>query len=124
TPITTNEGTRIVDWDELADYVSPFPNDPYTVRYIPWNMNLDHNRSVFIHGIYWHPMLGRQRSHGCINCTPLHANWLYNWSTPDTIVIARPDIDASHGQVRTDSLRKLTPPLPPFPLTDDYHPYA
>lgn len=124
TTATPNEGTLIRDWIPIMDYRSPFPDDPYFVPDVPWNMTLSHNPDILIHGIYWHPMFGRQRSHGCINCTPLHAHWLYHWTAPQTVVYARQDIDSTFGQVRTDHLRRLTPPIPSFPLEQSYHPFA
>ena len=35
-----------------------------------------------IHSTYWHNDYGRPRSHGCLNCTPAAAKWLFRWSTP------------------------------------------
>ncbi len=34
------------------------------------------------HAAYWHDDFGRFKSHGCVNMTPLDAEWLYNWTTP------------------------------------------
>jgi hypothetical protein len=35
-----------------------------------------------IHSTYWHNDFGRPRSHGCLNCTPEAAKWLFRWSLP------------------------------------------
>ena len=35
-----------------------------------------------IHSTYWHNDYGRPRSHGCLNCTPEAAKWLFRWTTP------------------------------------------
>lgn len=35
-----------------------------------------------IHSTYWHNDYGRPRSHGCLNCTPAAAKWLFRWTTP------------------------------------------
>ena len=36
-----------------------------------------------IHSTYWHNDYGRPRSHGCLNCTPDAAKWLFRWTTPE-----------------------------------------
>ena len=35
-----------------------------------------------IHSTYWHNDFGRPRSHGCLNCSPTAAKWLFRWTTP------------------------------------------
>lgn len=35
-----------------------------------------------IHSTYWHNDFGRPRSHGCLNCTPAAAKWLFRWTSP------------------------------------------
>jgi len=35
-----------------------------------------------IHSTYWHNDFGRPRSHGCLNCSPEAAKWLFRWTTP------------------------------------------
>jgi L,D-transpeptidase catalytic domain len=39
-------------------------------------------RGAAIHSTYWHNDFGHPRSHGCLNCTPEAAKWLFRWSTP------------------------------------------
>ena len=124
TPDTDPDGTNIVAWRLLIDYRSPLDGVEYLVPGVPWNMSLGHKPDIFIHGIYWHPNFGRRASHGCINATPLHAKWLYDWSNENTKVIARNDIDTNFGTIRTSDLRRLSPSPPLFPLEDDYQPYA
>jgi hypothetical protein len=36
-----------------------------------------------IHSTYWHNDYGRPRSHGCLNCSPAAAKWLFRWTTPE-----------------------------------------
>lgn len=38
-----------------------------------------------IHSTYWHNDYGRPRSHGCLNCTPEAAKWLFRWTTPEVL---------------------------------------
>lgn len=37
---------------------------------------------VAIHSTYWHNQYGEKRSHGCINCRPEDAKWIFRWTTP------------------------------------------
>jgi lipoprotein-anchoring transpeptidase ErfK/SrfK len=39
-----------------------------------------------IHGAYWHNDFGTPVSHGCVNVTPIDAEWLYNWMSYGTLV--------------------------------------
>jgi lipoprotein-anchoring transpeptidase ErfK/SrfK len=35
-----------------------------------------------LHSTYWHNSYGSRQSHGCINCRPDDAKWLFRWTTP------------------------------------------
>ncbi|MCX6036044.1 MAG: L,D-transpeptidase, partial [Chloroflexi bacterium] len=37
---------------------------------------------VAIHGATWHNDFGTVRSHGCVNCKPEDAKWIFRWSQP------------------------------------------
>ena len=39
-----------------------------------------------IHGAFWHNDFGTPVSHGCVNVTPVDAEWLYNWMSYGTLV--------------------------------------
>ena len=39
-----------------------------------------------IHGATWHNDFGTPVSHGCVNVTPVDAEWLYNWMSYGTLV--------------------------------------
>ncbi len=56
-----------------------FP-DYYYLADVPWTMYFD--RSVALHGTYWHDRFGAPHSHGCVNLAPQDAEWLFNWTTP------------------------------------------
>lgn len=36
-----------------------------------------------IHSTYWHNDFGAPKSHGCLNCRPEDAKWLFRWTRPD-----------------------------------------
>ena len=35
-----------------------------------------------IHGAFWHNNFGVPRSHGCVNCLPEDAKWIFRWAVP------------------------------------------
>jgi hypothetical protein len=39
-------------------------------------------KSVGFHGTFWHDGFGRVRSHGCVNLSPLDAQWLFEFTGP------------------------------------------
>jgi hypothetical protein len=38
---------------------------------------------VAIHAATWHNDFGNARSHGCVNCAPEDAKWVFRWTQPD-----------------------------------------
>ncbi|MFO0173853.1 MAG: L,D-transpeptidase, partial [Aphanizomenon sp.] len=38
-------------------------------------------------GAYWHNKFGTPVSHGCVNLSPPHAKWLFNWANVGTTVV-------------------------------------
>ena len=42
---------------------------PYSIQDVPWIMYFD--GSIALHGAFWHSSFGHERSHGCVNLTPL-----------------------------------------------------
>ncbi|HEY8076442.1 MAG TPA: L,D-transpeptidase, partial [Labilithrix sp.] len=52
----------------------------YRIEDVPWVMYFE--RSVALHGAFWHSMFGRERSHGCVNLQPADAKRLFDWAGP------------------------------------------
>jgi len=48
---------------------------------VPWTSLITGN-GVSVHSTYWHNEFGVPRSHGCINCMPDDARWIFRWSNP------------------------------------------
>jgi len=48
---------------------------------IGWT-TLYHSSGQAIHSVYWHNNFGVALSHGCINCLPSDAKWVYRWINP------------------------------------------
>jgi lipoprotein-anchoring transpeptidase ErfK/SrfK len=60
--------------------------DAYSLPYVPFVMYFD--RSISLHGAYWHNNFGYAQSHGCVNMSLTDAHWLFNWTetAPDAAV--------------------------------------
>jgi hypothetical protein len=58
-----------------------FP-DGYDLPGIGW-VSYWHSNGAAIHSTYWHNDYGRPRSHGCLNCPPEGAKWLFRWTSPE-----------------------------------------
>lgn len=53
-------------------------SDFYYLEDVPWTMYFD--RSIALHGAYWHDGYGFPKSHGCVNLAPKDSRWLYGWA--------------------------------------------
>lgn len=60
---------------------------------VPWVLFIT-GEGVAVHSTYWHNEFGIPRSHGCINCPPETAKWLFRWTLPETNYIPG-DLDIS-----------------------------
>jgi len=52
----------------------------YSIEDVPYVQFFD--KSVALHGAFWHQGFGRVQSHGCVNLAPLDARWLFAWTSP------------------------------------------
>ena len=57
------------------------PTNGYDLPGVGW-VSYWHSNGAAIHSTYWHNDYGRPRSHGCLNCSPPAAKWLFRWTTP------------------------------------------
>jgi L,D-transpeptidase catalytic domain len=53
----------------------------YDTPAIPWTTMFS-GEGYAIHGAFWHNNFGVPRSHGCVNCRPEDAQWIFRWATP------------------------------------------
>jgi len=65
---------------------------PYSIEDVPWIMYF--NQSIALHGAFWHSNFGHQKSHGCVNLSPLDARAMFAWTDP-------PLPDGWHGVMAT-----------------------
>ncbi|MCJ7694297.1 MAG: L,D-transpeptidase [Anaerolineaceae bacterium] len=49
---------------------------------IGWTTLFDPNGAA-IHSAYWHNNFGTALSHGCLNCRPDDAKWIWRWTLPE-----------------------------------------
>lgn len=54
--------------------------DEFDLRDVPYVQYF--TEGYALHAAYWHDSFGTPRSHGCINLSPLDANWLFGWTDP------------------------------------------
>lgn len=60
--------------------VIPGVTEQWDVRDVPYVMGF--RKNFALHGTYWHDGFGRQRSHGCVNLSPLDARTVYDFVLP------------------------------------------
>ncbi|WP_231511878.1 L,D-transpeptidase [Chondromyces apiculatus] len=53
---------------------------PYSIEDVPFVAYYD--GSYALHGAFWHSDFGREKSHGCVNLSPLDAKRVFMWSEP------------------------------------------
>ena len=58
-----------------------YDDKPYYVDKVPWVLFFQAHNAL--HGAYWHDGFGAQRSHGCVNLSPLDSRYLFDWLEPE-----------------------------------------
>jgi lipoprotein-anchoring transpeptidase ErfK/SrfK len=53
----------------------------YDTAAVSWT-TLFSGEGYAIHAAFWHNNFGVPRSHGCVNCLPEDAKWIFRWATP------------------------------------------
>jgi lipoprotein-anchoring transpeptidase ErfK/SrfK len=53
----------------------------YDTPAVSWS-TLFSGEGYAIHAAFWHNNFGVPRSHGCVNCQPEDAKWIFRWATP------------------------------------------
>ncbi|MFM8321453.1 MAG: L,D-transpeptidase, partial [Chloroflexota bacterium] len=54
----------------------------YDLPGIGWT-TLFASAGMAIHSTFWHNNYGFPQSHGCVNCTPEDAKWIFRWTLPE-----------------------------------------
>jgi hypothetical protein len=53
----------------------------YDLAGVSWTTLFEGN-GVAIHSTFWHNNFGEAMSHGCVNCRPEDARWVFRWTLP------------------------------------------
>jgi hypothetical protein len=82
TSMSTPLGTFTIQQKHLTHTMDSREADTeFELRDVPWVMYF--KGGYALHGAYWHDDFGRQRSHGCVNLSPIDARYVFEWSLPD-----------------------------------------
>ena len=55
-------------------------DEHYLIEEVPYVQFFD--KGVALHGTFWHRDFGRVHSHGCLNLSPVDAEWLFGFTSP------------------------------------------
>jgi lipoprotein-anchoring transpeptidase ErfK/SrfK len=80
--LSTPQGTfNIQQKFVTATMDSEVADNEFELRDVPWVMYF--KGGYALHAAYWHDDFGRERSHGCVNLSPIDARYVFHWSMPD-----------------------------------------
>jgi len=98
---TTPVGIHTIWRKSLSIHMSASPAfGNYDIPGIPWSTFFDINGAA-IHSTFWHNYFGSgPRSHGCVNCRPEDAKWIYRWT--------QPEVPYEAGDIFIEGLNKST----------------
>ena len=65
---------------DMTNLEDPGAGSYYAIESVPWVMYF--KKGYGLHGTFWHRSFGKVRSHGCVNLTPLDAQWVFDWVGP------------------------------------------
>jgi len=79
---TTPLGTFSVTFKDRAATMSPEQgeNRKFWIADVPFTQYF--NAPFALHGAYWHESFGEPMSAGCVNVSPIDAEWLFGWTDP------------------------------------------
>jgi hypothetical protein len=79
---TTPTGTYNITFKDRAATMSPETgeNRSFWIQDVPWTQYF--NPPFALHAAFWHERFGEPTSAGCVNVSPLDAQWLFDWSDP------------------------------------------
>jgi hypothetical protein len=79
---TTPTGTYNITFKDRAATMSPETgeNRTFWIQDVPWTQYF--NPPFALHAAFWHERFGEPTSAGCVNVSPIDAQWLFGWSDP------------------------------------------
>ncbi|HOA21833.1 MAG TPA: L,D-transpeptidase [Anaerolineaceae bacterium] len=78
---STPLGTTLIWRKMISTHMSAGGLIAYDTAGIGWT-TLFHGEGSAIHAAFWHNNFGTALSHGCINCLPEDAKWIWRWTNP------------------------------------------
>ena len=79
---TTPTGTYNITFKDRAATMSPETgeNRSFWIQDVPWTQYF--NPPFALHAAFWHERFGEPTSAGCVNLSPVDAQWVFEWSDP------------------------------------------
>ncbi len=77
---STPTGNFRVDGKFVTATMVSSTNDNIVHTEVPFIQNFHGPHAL--HAAYWHDAWGEPKSGGCVNLSPIDAQWLFNWSEP------------------------------------------
>lgn len=78
----TPTGVHTIWRKMISTHMSSGGVSEYDSPGIGWTTLFDPDGAA-IHAAYWHNLFGTARSHGCLNCRPEDAKWIWRWTNPE-----------------------------------------
>jgi lipoprotein-anchoring transpeptidase ErfK/SrfK len=81
---STPTGDQAIAWKIFSVHMAANTGSDsgYDTMAVPWPVFFNTNAGAAIHGAFWHNDFGVRRSHGCVNCSPADAKWIFRWTSP------------------------------------------
>lgn len=81
TEFLTPLGEHVTWRKAISIHMSGGTGTGYDTPAVSWT-TLFSGEGYAVHATFWHNKFGVPRSHGCVNCTPEDAKWIFRWATP------------------------------------------
>ena len=79
---TTPLGTYNITFKDRSSTMSPDQGDERTFSIADVPHTLYFNPPFALHAAFWHERFGEPTSAGCVNLSPIDAEWVFEWSDP------------------------------------------
>ena len=80
---STPPGDHPIRWKLVSLHMSANASkgEAFDTSGIGW-VTMFTSEGAAVHAAYWHNEFGKARSHGCVNCLPEDARWVWRWTLP------------------------------------------
>jgi hypothetical protein len=113
---STPTGDQAIAWKIFSIHMAANTGSDsgYDTMAVPWPVFFNLNAGAAIHGAFWHNDFGVRRSHGCVNCSPEDAKWIFRWTAPalsldqGELRLAWPNVGGTYSTAVTVDETKVT----------------